>query len=102
MIRKSNRFSIDLTHHALHVMGSRILGFAQELFNDSNALAESPEIAALMLRQMSEQYPNIAAMMMEITHDADTTLGQGCDDQVEFEFTLDLILDGLDRLKKRR
>jgi hypothetical protein len=30
--------------------------------------------------------------------DPDSTLGW-CDDQAEFEFALDLILDGLDRLK---
>lgn len=37
-------------------------------------------------------------MVKEISHDADTTLGW-CDDQVEFEFALDLILDGLERLR---
>ena len=41
---------------------------------------------------------NLAAMVSEITHDADTTLGW-CDDQFEFEFALDLILDGLERLR---
>jgi hypothetical protein len=28
-------------------------------------------------------------------------VGQGCDDQFEFEFALDLVLDGLERLKDR-
>lgn len=28
-------FSLDLTHHVMHAMGSRLLGFSQELFNDS-------------------------------------------------------------------
>ena len=37
-------------------------------------------------------------MLMEVAHDdPDSTLGW-CDDQTEFEFGLDLILDGLDRL----
>ena len=27
-------FSIDVTHHVLHTMGSRLMGFSQELFND--------------------------------------------------------------------
>jgi hypothetical protein len=35
-------------------------------------------------------------MVSEITHDADTTFGW-CDDQ--FEFALDLILDGLERAR---
>src|SRR5688500_14964527 len=28
-------FSIELTHHAMHAMGSRMLGFSQELFDDT-------------------------------------------------------------------
>jgi hypothetical protein len=28
-------------------------------------------------------------------------VGLGCDDQFEFEFALDLILDGLERLRER-
>jgi hypothetical protein len=39
-------------------------------------------------------------MVGEIAHDdPDSTLGW-CDDQVEFEFGLDLILNGLDRYRK--
>ena len=52
-----------------------------------------------MLQQMIEHYPNMPAMMQEITHEDETVLGQGCDDNVEFAFALDLILDGLDRLR---
>ena len=38
-------------------------------------------------------------MMMEIVHDdPDSTLGW-CDDQTEFTFGLDLILNGLDALR---
>ena len=32
---RAGGFSIDLTHHAMHAMGSRLMGFSQELFNDS-------------------------------------------------------------------
>jgi hypothetical protein len=40
-------------------------------------------------------------MMAEIAHDGgDATIGW-CDDQTEFEFGLDLILDGLERLRER-
>jgi hypothetical protein len=39
-------------------------------------------------------------MLMEVAHDdPDSTLGW-CDDQTEFEFGLDVILDGLDRLRE--
>ena len=32
---RTGGFSMDLTHHAVHAMGSRLMGFSQELFNDS-------------------------------------------------------------------
>jgi hypothetical protein len=89
-------FSTDLTHNAMHALGSRALGFTQELWDDSQELG--PDEMAIILQQIAGQYPNITAMVKEISHDADTTLGW-CDDQVEFEFALDLILDGLERLR---
>jgi hypothetical protein len=88
-------FSPDLTHHAMHALGSRALGFTQELGNDSDVDLEQTKT---FIRQMVGEYPNIAAMLEEVTHDADTTLGW-CDDQFEFEFALDLLLDGLERLR---
>ncbi|MGI9649426.1 MAG: TetR/AcrR family transcriptional regulator C-terminal domain-containing protein [Acidimicrobiia bacterium] len=89
-------FSLDLAHHALHALGSRILGFNQELFDDSEGLEESPEVAALMMQQMTEEYPNISAMIGEVSHEGEPIGGKGCDDQVEFVFGLDLLLDGLE------
>lgn len=94
-------FSIDLTHHSMHAIGSRIWGFTQELFDDSDSPAESPEEAALLIQQMTAGFPNMSAMMKEITHDGESSFGQGCDDQAEFEFALDLILDGLERLRAK-
>jgi AcrR family transcriptional regulator len=90
-------FSVDLTHHAMHALGSRALGFTQELYEDSQEL-DANTIA--MLQQMAGEYPNITAMVSQITHDFETTLGW-CDDQEEFEFALDLLLDGLERLRAR-
>lgn len=92
-------FSMDLTHHGMHVLGSRILGFTQELFDDSQASPDNPEVAALMMQQMLAAYPNIAAMVAAADHDGESILGNGCDDDVEFTFALDLILEGLERLR---
>ncbi len=92
-------FSIDLTHHAMHAMGSRLLGFSQELFEDSVVIA--PELRTAMLEQMGASYPNIAQIVAAITHDDASVVGSGCDDQFEFEFSLDLLLDGLERLRAR-
>ena len=46
-----------------------------------------------MLEQMAGELPYLVGMMVEITHDdPDSTLGW-CDDQTEFTFGLDLILE---------
>ena len=98
-ILRAGGFSIDLTHHAMHAMGSRLLGFSQELFDDSAGAA--PQMEPAMLRELAKRYPNITEMVMAITHDQASVVGQGCDDQFEFEFALDLMLDGLERLRTR-
>ncbi|MEV6275124.1 TetR/AcrR family transcriptional regulator C-terminal domain-containing protein [Nocardia sp. NPDC051832] len=95
---RTGGFSYDLAHHGLHALGSRALGFTQELFESAGE--QSDEEATAQLAAMAEQFPNIAGMIAnEATHDeADPKLGW-CDDQTEFEFGLDLILDGLDRMR---
>jgi AcrR family transcriptional regulator len=93
-------FSIELTHHALHAMGSRLLGFTQELFDDTPAV--DPEAEAAMYEAMADAYPNIGRMIAIVMHDDASRVGdRGCDDQFEFEFALDLMLDGLERLRDR-
>jgi AcrR family transcriptional regulator len=89
-------FSMDLTHHAMHALGSRALGFTQELFDAGDEEGPSdPDADAAMIEQMAGQFPFLAEMARQASHDADSTLGW-CDDQFEFEFGLGLILDGLD------
>ncbi len=90
-------FSIDLTHHVLHAMGSRLMGFTQELFNDQTD-PDTP-IQPEMLEQMGQAYPSIFRLYKSITHDDESVVGLGCDDQVEFEFALDLMLDGIERAR---
>jgi AcrR family transcriptional regulator len=94
---RAGGFSIDLTHHAMHAMGSRLLGFSQELFDDT--ADAGPEMDPVMLRELAKGYPHITEMVMAITHDDESVVGTGCDDQFEFEFALDLMLDGLERLR---
>jgi AcrR family transcriptional regulator len=91
-------FSLDLAHHAMHALGSRTLGFTRELFVTEDKDVD-PEVAALMLQQMAGRYPYLSELMRVVSHDPTSTLGGGCDDQFEFEFGLDLILDGLERLR---
>jgi AcrR family transcriptional regulator len=90
-------FSIDLTHHVLHAMGSRLMGFSQELFNDQSDPDNTmqPE----MIEAMATTYPSIFELYLAVSHDDASVVGPGCDDQFEFEFSLDLMLDGIERLK---
>jgi AcrR family transcriptional regulator len=95
-VLRAGGFSFDLAHRALHVLGSRALGFAQELFQPGGAPTADAEAAAMMA-QMADRFPNIVGMLADAVHDdPDGTLGF-CDDQFEFEFALDLILEGLER-----
>lgn len=90
-------FSYDLAHHAMHALGSRALGFTQELFQSPGE--QSDEEASAMLASMADRFPNIAGMIADDPH-GDEAAGLGwCDNQTEFEFGLDLILDGLERLR---
>ncbi|GAB3073345.1 TetR/AcrR family transcriptional regulator C-terminal domain-containing protein [Micromonospora schwarzwaldensis] len=88
-------FSYRIAHRALHAFGSLALGFAQEVFRP--ATGERAEVAEAELAALAERLPHLAAMVAAETHDAtDPTLGW-CDSQTEFEFTLDLLFDGLER-----
>ncbi|WP_433192588.1 TetR/AcrR family transcriptional regulator C-terminal domain-containing protein [Nocardia sp. CA-107356] len=97
-LMREGGFSHDQIHHAMHVLGSRALGFTQELFDPGDGPVDAEAMAAL--DGLAEALPNLVGMLREVAHDdPDSTLGW-CDDQFEFEFALDLILDGLDRLRE--
>jgi AcrR family transcriptional regulator len=96
---RAGGLSADLTHHALHTMASRLYGFTQEVFDDSPSI--DPPTQATLIREMEGSYPYIAEMIATVYHDQATIVGGGCDDQFEFEFALDLLLDGLESLRQR-
>jgi len=77
-IFRAGGFSINLTHHLMHAIGSRLLGFTQELFDDSPSAA--PEMPPDMLREMARSYPYIAEIAGAASHDEGTVVGPGCDD----------------------
>jgi hypothetical protein len=89
-IMRAGGCSVDLSHHAIHLLGSRILGFSQDLFDDSPAQPPPPDVAAAWADSM----PHVAELAAAVTHDGALS---GCDDEYEFAFALDLLLDGLER-----
>jgi AcrR family transcriptional regulator len=88
--------SYRLAHRAIHSLGSMLLGFTQELFEpeggDQNASEEEMEALALAM-------PHLARIAEVAAHESKGSLSV-CDTQAEFEFTLDLILDGLEARRR--
>jgi AcrR family transcriptional regulator len=94
-ILREGGFSIAEAHHALHILGSLALGFTRELFDDS--ASADPEAAPSLPAEFAAAFPYAAEMALAVAHGG--ALGP-CDDDGEFEFALDFILDGLDRLRR--
>lgn len=93
-------FSYHLSHRALHALGSMVLGFAQELFSPATADGDvDTDAAEEDLAAMADALPHLTAMVAAEMHDADDPTLGWCDSQAEFEFTLDLLLDGLERAR---
>jgi AcrR family transcriptional regulator len=84
--------SYELAHRAIHSLGSLLFGFTQELFepaaDDDGAPSEELEAVALAM-------PHLARLAQVAVHQVEGSLSM-CDTQSEFEFTLGLILDGLE------
>ncbi len=98
-IMRDGGFSVDLMHHAMHALGSRALGFSQELYDEEGQPDQNTEAQAAMLEQMASEFPNIAAIAIEVQHQEESIVGSGCDDDVEFVFALDVLLDGFERIR---
>jgi AcrR family transcriptional regulator len=92
-------FTYHLAHRALHSLGSMALGFAAEVFTPGGPMDD--EAAEEDLARMAEALPHLVAMAAAELHDAADPMLGWCDGQAEFEFTLGLLLDGLDRARAR-
>ena len=86
-------FSIALAAHAFSVLDSYIYGFAlQEAGLPFHTAEETAEVAQMILSQHpADEYPHLTELTVE------HVLRPGYDYGNEFEFGLDLILDGLER-----
>lgn len=88
--------SYDLAHHAMHALGHRIWGFSPEAFatpaapaGGEGAVPDAEQSAAL-----ARAFPHIAGVAAE----QQRRHAGGCDEQFEFAFTLDLLLEAFARL----
>ena len=86
-------FPSELTYHGYHALDSHIMGFTlwQGNFPASEELAS---LAADFVRALpADQYPDL------VEHIRQHIDGSGHGDGSDFEFVLDLILDGLERMR---
>jgi AcrR family transcriptional regulator len=88
-------FSIEMAAHAYSVVDSYIYGFAlQEASLPFDTAEETAEVAQMIFKQFpADEYPYLAELTLE------HVLQPGYDYGNEFEFGLDLILDGLERAR---
>ena len=94
----SGGFTADLTHHVMHAFGSRVWGLTQEVFDDATP---PPPMDDATYAQLAAAFPHVATMATSAAHDPESVVGDGCDDLFEFEFALDLLLDGFEHLRVR-
>jgi AcrR family transcriptional regulator len=75
--------SYQLAHTAMHVLDTRVFGFSGEFVTMPDL---GPEIAGILDGSKAHLYPHIRETLGEIVHDEDA----------EFAFALDLLLEGLE------
>jgi hypothetical protein len=93
-LRKAG-FTLVMAAHAVSVIDGYVYGFALQQINlPLQSRQQVAEVGQDILRQMAGEYPHLAEM---ITKHA---MKPGYDYAKEFEFGLDLILDGLERLRE--
>jgi AcrR family transcriptional regulator len=87
-------FTLVMAAHAVSVIDGYVYGFALQQINlPLQSREQVAEVGQDILRQLAGEYPHLAEM---ITKHA---MKPGYDYAKEFEFGLDLILDGLERLR---
>ena len=88
-------FSIEMAAHAYSALDSYIYGFAlQEASLPFDTEEETAEVAEMIFKQFpADEYPHLTELTVE------HVLQPGYDYGNEFEFGLDLILDGLERAR---
>ncbi|MBB3677543.1 TetR/AcrR family transcriptional regulator [Modestobacter versicolor] len=101
---RAGGFSVDLTHHVMHALGNRMWGFSPELFEEpprEDPAPADPAEQEAVVRAFGQRYPHVLEIATAATGGDLGRVGEGCDEQFEFEFALDLLLDGFGRLQRQ-
>jgi hypothetical protein len=87
-------FTFVMAAHAVSVIDAYIYGFAlQQITLPLQTPEQVAEVGESILRHLAGEYPHLAEMI------AEHAMQPGYDYSEEFEFGLDLVLDGLERLR---
>jgi hypothetical protein len=92
------------TGPVMHALGNRIWGFSPELFDEApqaDAPAPGREEQQARMAEFAQRYPHVVEIAVAATQGDPSGVGGGCDEQFEFAFALDLLLDGFDRLRQQ-
>ncbi len=84
--------SADLVHHAMHALSTRMWGLTRDVL-PTPALPQDPAERSRVMADLAATYPAIVRMATTASH-----AGAGCDDDAEFAFALDILLDAVERL----
>ena len=84
--------SADLVHHAMHALSTRMWGLTRDVL-PTPALPADPAERSRVMADLAATYPAIVRMATTASH-----AGAGCDDDAEFAFALDILLDAVERL----
>ncbi|MEV8264158.1 MULTISPECIES: TetR/AcrR family transcriptional regulator C-terminal domain-containing protein [Microbacterium] len=87
--------SADLVHHAMHALSTRMWGITRDVLPTPEVPAD-PAVRARALSEFAVSYPAIVRMATTAPH-----AGAACDDDAEFAFALDLLIDGFARLHEQ-
>jgi AcrR family transcriptional regulator len=85
-------FSLPDVARAFMALDSHIYGFTLQETNIPFAIEDAPQAAAQVAAHAGNQYPELRAIALLAATEPDAF-------PVEFEFGLDILLDGLDRLR---
>ncbi len=90
-------FSANMTHHAYHALDSHILGFTMWEVGYTTGIRALPDSGERLRRELTlAEYPYLVEHMGEHQRKSGREGGES-----EFEFGLDLILDGLENIRVR-
>jgi len=93
ILRRSG-FSVDAAGHAYSILDSYTYGFTlNELSLPFDSSRGAAEVGASLISGMHAAYPHLAEMLIEVASKPGYSYSN------EFEFGLDLILEGLERLR---